>query len=131
MIERLKYYFERIQEILLERRTLAAVKKYAHHEDVVLLLGTPLHGNLGDQAIALAEIEFFRNLGHRVIEIPSGTVLRYLEEWKKIIPSKRIYVHGGGFVGSLWPEEQKMLESVIESFPENEIVILPQTIYYD
>ena len=131
MIDRLKYYCERVQEILLEHRILASVKKYAHRDDTVILMGTPLHGNLGDQAITLAETDFFTEGGYRVVEIPSPMVARYLEKWKTLISGKRIYVHGGGFIGSLWPEEQKMLETVIENFKESEIVILPQTVYYD
>ena len=131
MIDRLKYYCERVQEILLEHRILASVKKYAHRDDTVILMGTPLHGNLGDQAITLAETDFFTEGGYRVVEIPSPMVARYLEKWKTLISGKRIYVHGGGFIGSLWPEEQKMLETVIENFKESEIVILAQTVYYD
>lgn len=131
MIDRLKYYCERVQEILLEHRTLASVKKYAHREDTVILIGTPLHGNLGDQAIALAETDFFAKCGYRVVEIPSPMVAKYLDKWKTFVSGKRIYVHGGGFIGSLWPEEQKMLDNVIEHFGDSEIVILPQTVYYD
>ena len=131
MIDWLKYYCERVQEILLEHQILSAVKKHAHSKDTMLLMGTPLHGNLGDQAITLAEIEFFTQKGYRVLEIPSPMVARHLDKWKKYIAGKRIYVHGGGFIGTLWPEEQRMLEIVIESFPKSEIVILPQTVYYD
>lgn len=131
MIERLKYYCERIQEILLEHRILVSVKKHVHRDDIVLLVGTPLHGNLGDQAITMAEVEFFTQRGYRVLEIPSPMVIKYLDKWEKYISGKRIYVHGGGFIGSLWPEEQRMLENVIKSFPKNEIIILPQTVYYD
>jgi len=131
MIKRVKGYCARCRELFHEYQTLVSVKKLVHYEDTVLLVGTPLHGNLGDQAIALAEIDFFAQNGYRVVEIPSPMVKGYLCKWKKLICGKRIYVHGGGFVGSLWPEEQEMLEIVIDSFPENEIVILPQTVYFD
>lgn len=131
MIERVKYYYGRCLDRLNEYQVLSHVKRICGREDTVLLLGTPFHGNLGDQAITLAELEFFRDCGYRVAEIPSQLVARHLEQWKKLIAGKRIYVHGGGFVGSLWPEEEAMLETVIGSFPESEIIILPQTVYFD
>lgn len=131
MIERIKYYYGRCKDRLNEHHVLSCVKRDCLRDDTVLLLGTPIHGNLGDQAITLAELEFFNNCGYRVAEIPSQWVVRHLEKWKTLFSGKRLYVHGGGFIGSLWPEEEKMLETVIENFPESEIVILPQTVYFD
>lgn len=97
----------------------------------IILIGTPLHGNIGDQAITLAEYEFFEKLGYRVCEIPSPYVIPQMERWKKLIGNQRIYVHGGGFIGSLWPEEEQMLEAVLRNFCGNEIIVLPQTIYFE
>lgn len=131
VIEWAKYYYGRCQEVFNEHRAVASIKKNANRDDAVFLLGTPFHCNLGDHAIALAELEFFARLGYYVVEIPSQLVDKYLDTWKDLIGRKRIYVHGGGFVGSLWPEEEEMMERIIESFPQNEIVILPQTVYFD
>ena len=41
-----------------------------------------------------------------------------------------INIHGGGFIGSLWPEEDKMIRKVLEQFPSNNIIVLPQTLYF-
>lgn len=94
----------------------------------VILMGTPLHGNLGDQAIAYSEYVFFQKLGYRTVEVPSPYVSQYINLWKKLIGSRRVYVHGGGFVGVLWPKEHDMLLQILHVFSENEIIILPQTI---
>lgn len=131
MLNKIKYLCSRCRERLNEYLILSNIKRNGCRKNTALLLGTPLHGNLGDQAITLAEMEFFRNCGYRVAEIPSQLVVRHLEKWKASISGRRLYVHGGGFIGSLWPEEEKMLETVIENFPESEIVILPQTVYFD
>ncbi|MDE6743995.1 MAG: polysaccharide pyruvyl transferase family protein [Lachnospiraceae bacterium] len=94
----------------------------------VILMGTPLHGNLGDQAIAYSEYVFFQKLGYRTVEIPSPYVSKYIKLWKLLIGSKRVYIHGGGFIGALWPKEHDMLLQILNAFLENEIIILPQTI---
>lgn len=94
----------------------------------VILLGTPLHGNLGDQAIAYSEYVFFQKLGYRTVEVPSPYVSKYIKLWKLLIGSGRVYVHGGGFIGVLWPKEHEMLLQILHVFSGNEIIILPQTI---
>lgn len=97
----------------------------------VILMGTPIHGNIGDQAIAYAENIFFADLDLSVAEIPSPFVSHYMKLWKKIVGNKPVFVHGGGFIGSLWPDEHKMLEDVLDNFKENPIIILPQTIDFE
>lgn len=99
---------------------------------IAFLLGTPWHGNLGDQAIAYSEILFLKEKVERhVIEIPSQYVMLYINSWKKIIGGHDILVHGGGFIGSLWPDEDRMMRGVLNAFKENKIIVLPQTIYFE
>lgn len=100
-------------------------------EKVLFLIGTPIHGNLGDQAIALAETNLIKNkLDSNVIEIPSPYALEFLKQWKKIIDTSRILIHGGGFMGSLWPVENALILEVIQSFKSNRVIILPQTVFF-
>lgn len=96
------------------------------------IVGTPLHGNLGDHAIAYAETIFVKKELHaKCIEIPSVLVQKYGESWAKLIGGSQILVHGGGFLGSLWPTEDKMVQFVIKTFKKNKITIFPQTFYSD
>lgn len=98
---------------------------------IVFLIGTPWHGNVGDQAIALAEILFIKNNTSKIIiEVPSQYMVWYKKSWKKIIGDCSILIHGGGFIGSLWPAEDEMARIVLSTFPNNNIIILPQTIYF-
>lgn len=127
----LRYFLGKRREAYKEHRIVALAKRNGRRKNAAFLLGTPLHPNMGDQAIALAELEFFQKNGQRVAEIPSPMIEKNLDIWKKIIGTKRIYIHGGGFVGTLWPEEEAMLEYVIANFLHNEIIILPQTVYFD
>lgn len=97
----------------------------------IFLLGTPVHGNVGDLAIAEAETDLMKKKGLHISEMPSYYVLKHLEFIKKCIKTEKIYIHGGGFIGTYWPEEEKMFECLLSEFAENEIIVLPQTIYFE
>ena len=100
----------------------------------VVLLDTPLHGNLGDQAIALAEREFIGEIVgvDRLFEFTSAECRANLSDIVKKITEKDIVViHGGGFIGTLWPEEEKVFLRILDCLKEKRIIVFPQTIYFD
>ena len=111
----------------------AVIKKnFFNNNKIVFLLGVPWHGNMGDQAIVYSERVFLKyNTDLIVIEIPSQYLIWYFDYFKTIIGDNDIFVHGGGFIGSLWPDEDIMIRKVLECFKTNRIVVLPQTIYFD
>lgn len=101
-------------------------------KDYYVLVGTPQHGNLGDQAIALAEYQLFDVCGKNkaIVEIPSEVMSRavFLRPW---VGKRDIFINGGGFIGSLWIGEERMIRSVLNSYQENRVIILPQTITFE
>lgn len=98
----------------------------------IFLMGIPIHGNLGDQAIVTAEREFLKDnfSNYVVIEVESGIVLHKLEFLKKVVGDSLILIHGGGFIGTIWPKEDYMARSIVKNFGNN-IIILPQTVFFD
>jgi pyruvyl transferase EpsI len=99
----------------------------------IFLVATPLHSNLGDHAIALAEHQFFKGYFSEYCfhEITAWDMLRYLRFYKKLVTPKDVLcVTGGGFMGTLWIIEEFTVRKIIEEFPNNPVVILPQTVYY-
>lgn len=97
-----------------------------------LLLCTPTHGNLGDQAIALAETDFLKKKNIPYFEVTAED-LDGLEYVYSRFSSKRqeILVHGGGFLGCLWPKEEYRFRSIIKNFPKKKIIVFPQTVTFD
>lgn len=101
----------------------------------IILFNSPDYPNIGDHAIALAERKMFEKyLGHMpIIEITNqhymqdkGTVKQYIREDDLLV------VTGGGFLGSLWLHGgEEVVRDIIKSFPNNKIVILPQTIFFE
>lgn len=100
----------------------------------IILLDTPEHGNLGDQAIRLAEIDFLqkRTGGKNIYEFTYNELkLCGCELIERIKPEDVILIHGGGFIGTLYPWEQDMLLDILSQLSKNHIVIFPQTIYFE
>ena len=99
----------------------------------VILIGVPRHNNLGDNAIAAAEEKFIKeNLpDYKYYEIEEEKVNEQLNTIKKDIKDDDIILyHGGGNIGDeyLYVEEER--RNLIKEFPNNLIIVLPQTIYF-
>ena len=99
----------------------------------VFIIGVPYHGNLGDQAIIIAENQYIKDIlkNKKVIEIESSITNKFIKIFKKLIKKDDIiFMHGGGFLGNLWPVEEEMFRKTISSFKDNNIIVLPQTIFF-
>lgn len=100
----------------------------------IVMLATPQHGNLGDQAIVSAEYKVLKTVfpSKRIIEVPNEYYIRFPELCRKYISNKDlIVVDGGGNLGSLWKNEDDKITNIIKDFKENQIVIFPQTCFYE
>lgn len=98
-----------------------------------ILFVSPDTGNLGDHLIAHASSRFIRESADRnFIEITIQQY-RYTEEEinSKITVDDVIFINGGGFLGTMWMQEENMVNRILETFIENRIIILPQTIYIE
>ena len=102
-------------------------------EKNIYLIGSPLHGNIGDHAISIAERKLLENIKYKpIIEIPGEYYnLCYTEIKKNIKEDDIILITGGGFIGSLWLNEENMVRHIIKNFNENRIIIMPQTVFFE
>lgn len=109
------------------------IKKRKYKKRIVLL-DTADHDNLGDHAIAMAEIVFIKKYlpEYGIIEIPGSNILRHTWLYKTFISRTDILtIAGGGFLGSLWPFEEKIVQSILNIFRENKVIIFPQTFFVE
>ena len=116
------------QGMSLIRRIRNCSKNYC------ILLGTPTFNNIGDHLIALAELKFLEeNLKeYQVIEIPTQAFFRYKEVLKDIISTDvPVFITGGGWMGSLWKDDELRMQEMIKTFQDNTITVFPQTVYYE
>jgi pyruvyl transferase EpsI len=97
-----------------------------------ILMNTPEYSNLGDHAVAMAERVFLRKqFQNDIIEV-DGRLCRFGMEAlaQHINDSDILFITGGGNLGSLWDHTSGNISSVIEMFPNNNIVIFPQSMHY-
>jgi len=106
---------------------------HAKGERKAYLFCAPDYGNLGDHAIAEAEHRFFRDrFGIELVEIPVEDFQKAAQVAKQhITSSDLILITGGGFLGSLWLPMEEQARTVIETYPNNPVVVLPQTLYWE
>lgn len=98
----------------------------------IFLMGTPYHGNLGDQAIAFAGQELLGSLpSTEVIEVPKAYTAPSLGLLRqKLRPDDVVAFTGGGNFGDLYPSEEYCRQQIVGTFPEQKIVLLPQSAWF-
>lgn len=100
----------------------------------MILIGTPIHKNMGDHLIALAEKQFLdKNYrDKRIIEIPQDVYRVYKRKINKRINSDDfIFISGGGWLGNVWEVDDQFARNLLCRFPNNFKLIFPQTLYFD
>ena len=88
---------------------------------------------MGDHLLSVAEHEFFNdnfpNL--QIVPVTSSDLYYSIKiSLASVRPNDILCFTGGGFLGSLYDEEERFL-AILKMFPNNKIIVLPQTIYYE
>lgn len=99
----------------------------------VFLFLSPQYLNYGDHAIALAELDLLKkHFGRQNVVDVNYSLFTYWPDAVKaaVAPQDIIVVTGGGFMGSLWPENEALTEKIIDLFPNNRLIFAPQTLFY-
>lgn len=102
-------------------------------EKKIVLLEVPTYSNLGDQAIAYAEVCFFKDKfpDYNIVEI-SGIYYRLYKTVLKFVLTKNdliVLIGGGNFGDEYLPIEKRRVDA-IKYFKKFNMVIFPQTIFY-
>jgi len=97
----------------------------------VALLDFPNHNNVGDNAIWLGEKAALKKIGVEVVY--QCDIYTYSEKalHKKLGKGGIVLLHGGGNLGSVWPEHQNFRERIISTLKDYSIIQLPQSVFFD
>lgn len=90
-------------------------------------LDIPYYSNLGDTLIWKGTLELLKKTKYKCIWSTNFNA----NLSKKISSDNIILLQGGGNFGDIWRKHQEFRMHVIEKYPQNNIIILPQTIYYE
>lgn len=96
----------------------------------VALLDFQDHGNVGDSAIWLGQLEALRARGIRQPRYVATADTYDPLELRRVLDDGVILLSGGGNFGDVWPRHQELRERVLHDFPERRIVQLPQSIEF-
>ena len=126
-------------KIKTHRNLINGRKKFRDYADAskykkVYLLGTPLHGNLGDHVIALGARKLLSSVFPDciLVEIPMNTLMYFFQTFSKEVKKEDVLcISGGGWLGTLWFHNELIVRKIINSFPANKTVILPQTVFFN
>lgn len=91
------------------------------------LLEVPFYPNVGDCLIWQGELDFLRTLPYK---------RKGMSSYESPIPNKiskddLILLQGGGNFGDLWLLPQQYRLDVIKKYPDNRIIILPQSVWFE
>lgn len=96
------------------------------------LLDFPNHSNVGDSAIWLGEIEYFKKVHNAVPSYVSDINYYVEDEFCAALGGKgTIFMHGGGNFGDIWPHHQDFREKILNDFRDFRVIQLPQSIHFD
>ena len=108
----------------------AALRPLLLNAPSVALLDFPDFSNVGDSAIWLGALNTLARLG---VAAPchSCDARRYdRASLARRIGRGVILLNGGGNFGDLWPRHQLFRERIIADFPDNPIVMMPQSMHF-
>ncbi|WP_188399491.1 polysaccharide pyruvyl transferase family protein [Sporomusa sp. GT1] len=97
-----------------------------------IVLNSPDYPNIGDHAIALAERSLLEglNCSREIYEITS-TYYKNSNVREYIKKEDVLLFTGGGYLGSLWINLEDTVRLAIDNHPDNAIIILPQSLFFE
>ncbi|AFJ45624.1 polysaccharide pyruvyl transferase family protein [Shimwellia blattae] len=109
---------------------LDKIVTFINDKDDVIYVDYPLHHNVGDLLIYQGAIAFLKDKGVRIKSYCSTADVN-INNLKKIATENTTFIcHGGGNFGDIYPIHQQLRENIILSFPQNRIIVLPQTSHF-
>lgn len=126
---------------LLHEKSIAFKRKISYWKQYslpigkkVYVIGTPEYTNLGDSAIAMAQMRFLSGCGiskNRIKEITTPEYYQNSDKFVKYIGHKNLICGiGGGNMGNQWYDEELFRYKFMKTLANNPLVIFPQTIFY-
>lgn len=91
-----------------------------------VLWDIPYYSNIGDILIWEGTLEILKKIPYRCLQQASKETCTFPKLSEKIV----IILAGGGNFGDIYPIHQEFRKKVIEKYPRNKIVILPQSVWY-
>lgn len=120
-----------MNDVLLSlKQDLKKIADFIIDKNDVLYFDYPLHLNVGDLLIYAGTEAFFKDNGINIRLRRCFQTFDVNEVKKYVNKNTTILCHGGGNFGDLYPLLQQLRESLVKTFPDNRIIVLPQTAFF-
>ncbi len=99
----------------------------------IFIVASPYHGNGGDIAIAIAQKKILQDNfpNDNIYDVDGKEYFIHYKAIKRICKPKDLFTFiGGGNFGNQYMLEESTRRHLVEHFPNNKIVMFPQSIYY-
>ena len=113
------------------REKVSTISEFIENKNDCIYVDYPFYFNVGDLLIFHGTLEFFKDKGINIKASYSVANSSIKKIKKKVTPETTIFLQGGGNFGDLYPVHQKLRESIIKHFPNNKIIMLPQSVHFD
>ena len=126
ILKKISEKIHNLSEYIRWYRILHPGKKTAY------LVAMPTYENIGDAAIVMGMKAILADCGYaHIVEITTTEFWNYRKCIKRLLPSKKlVFLVGGGNMGDVYQLEEQLRRTVLDDFPNHQIVIFPQTIFY-
>lgn len=107
------------------------ISEHVIDKENCVLIDYPFYFNVGDLLIFKGTLAFFEHAG---IELKAAYSLKSYstKKLKKHVNDQTtIFLQGGGNFGDLYPAHQQLREKIIQNFPNNRIILLPQSVCFE
>lgn len=99
----------------------------------LIVMGISHHGNIGDSAISIAQETLLKKCfpNYEIFEIQEKHLDICAHRVKNMINDEDIILlQGGGNIGDIYDKPERGRREVIKLYPNNKIIIFPQTAYF-
>ncbi|HSS96200.1 MAG TPA: polysaccharide pyruvyl transferase family protein [Terriglobales bacterium] len=117
-----------MKQMLLLKRELVNVASSVDTSRRCIYVDYPLHANIGDLLINLGSEQFFADQKLHIWK--RYNQYDFPAQIKGIREDDVFLLHGGGNLGDLWEPYQSFRESILQRYPNNRIIFLPQTVHF-
>lgn len=88
------------------------------------------HKNVGDSLIMKGELDFLSTI--KYARCKEYTTMWSFENRRPTIPKNDLLImRGSGSFGDIWPTAPRFWQFIMENYPENPILFMPQTIHFN
>lgn len=117
-----------LTHLLLLKRRLSDIAAAFDTTARCIYVDYPLHANVGDLLINLGSEQFFAE--HHLHIWRRYNQYDFPAQIPGIQTDDVFLLHGGGNLGDLWEPYQTFRESILERYPDNQVIFLPQTVHF-